>query len=182
MRMRFFLVVIGLCVPAAAGASACGPSVETTPGTGGAGFGGSGGGLVNNGSVGPGGLDGGFDALPDYVDPGCPDAGPPMTKFECDPYNQNNGDCMPGDGCFIFVQYPTEPCGQEVYGALCQQAGPGVQGSPCNGAQECGAGFVCVVSGSGNQCVQLCELKGISGCTDGLVCEPIDVEGFGGCL
>jgi hypothetical protein len=183
MRMRFFLVVLGLTVPGAAGlAAGCGPSVETTPGTGGAGLGGFGGGQGVNGSVGPGGFDAGADVLPDYVDPGCPDAGPPMTMFSCDPYNQNNGDCSLGDGCFIFVQYPQGPCGQEVYGATCQPAGSGTQGAPCQGAQACAGGFVCVVSGSGNQCVQLCELQGNSGCTDGLVCEPIDVEGFGGCL
>jgi hypothetical protein len=50
------------------------------------------------------------------------------------------------------------------------------------GFQDCGAGFVCVVSGSGNQCIQLCPLTGKDGCAPGLSCEPIDVEGFGGCL
>lgn len=122
------------------------------------------------------------DALPDYVDPGCPDAGPPLQQFACDPYKQNNGDCMPGDACYIFVTYPQETCGQEIYGSVCYQAGQGVQGSPCGGAQDCGGGFVCVVSGAGNECVELCQLSGNSGCPDGLVCEPIDVEGFGGCL
>jgi hypothetical protein len=124
----------------------------------------------------------GPDVLPDYVDPGCPDAGPPLTNYQCDPYHQGNGDCFPGEGCFIFVDYPNEPCGQEVYGALCAPAGPGTQGDACGGATDCGGGFVCVVSGSGNQCVKLCKLSGEDGCPTGLVCEPIDVEGFGGCL
>ena len=184
MRLHFFLLVLGSSLPAAAVgslAAGCGPSVETPPGSGGAGTGGSGGALVT-GSTGHGGFDAGLDALPDYVDPGCPDAGPKLMMFMCDPYNQNNGDCLPGQGCFIFVKYPSMPCGQEVYGATCAHAGTGMQGSPCTGGQQCGAGFVCVVSGSGDQCVQLCELKGQSGCTNGLVCEPIDVEGFGGCL
>jgi hypothetical protein len=137
---------------------------------------------TSDGSGGGGAHDGGKDALPDYVDPGCPDAGPPMKSFDCDPYNQNNGDCAPGEACYIYVQYPSEPCGQETYGAVCQPQGIGGQGDTCFGAVDCQAGFVCVVSGSGNQCVQLCELQGDDGCPAGLVCEPIDVEGFGGCL
>ena len=148
-----------------------------------------------NGTGGAGGyvfLDGGPDAhdahppppdvLSDYVDPGCPDKPPPIYDFQCDPYSQQNGDCQPGEGCYIYVQYPSEPCGQEIYGALCAPEGPGSQGSDCGGAQDCSGGFCCVVSGSGNQCVQLCPLNGPDGCPSGLVCEPIDVEGFGGCL
>ncbi|MFT3772797.1 MAG: hypothetical protein QM820_45995 [Minicystis sp.] len=164
-------------------ATGCGPAVETIPeGSGGAG--GAGGHAPSSTStgIGPGGADGGKDALPDYVDPGCPDAGPPIQSFDCDPYHQFNGDCMPGEGCYIFVGYPEEPCGQETYGSVCQPAGFGGQGDPCNGGGDCGGGFVCVVSGSGNQCVKLCPLSGPPGCPSGLVCEPIDVEGFGGCL
>src|SRR5919202_6946843 len=56
--------------------------------------------------------DGGRDALPDYVDPGCPDAGPKQTAFTCDPYHQKNGDCPPGQGCFLKVTYPSDPCAQ----------------------------------------------------------------------
>lgn len=125
---------------------------------------------------------GSMDAFDDYVDPGCPDAGPPLMMMMCDPYHQGNGDCPAKEGCYIFVQYPTMPCGQEVYGSSCLPPGPGMQGDPCGGAQDCGGGFVCVVTGSGNQCVQLCNLQGAAGCPNGLVCEPIDVQGFGGCL
>lgn len=128
------------------------------------------------------GADAGKDAFDEYVDPGCPDNGPPITDFQCDPYNQGNGDCFPGDGCYIYVSYPPEPCAQETYGAFCSPAGPGGQGDPCNGGQDCNGGFVCVVTGSGTQCVELCPLSGSDGCPPGLVCEPIDVEGFGGCL
>lgn len=122
------------------------------------------------------------DAFPDYTDPGCPDAPPPIYDLQCDPYDQDNGDCGLGEGCYIYVQYPTEPCGQEIYGAYCFPEGSGGQGAPCGGGQDCAAGFVCVVSGSGNQCIQLCHLSGPDGCPPGLVCEPIDVEGFGGCI
>lgn len=125
---------------------------------------------------------GGKDALPDYVDPGCPEVEPPVPVYDCDPYAQGNGDCAPSEGCYIYVLYPSEPCGLESYGSLCNPAGPGAQGDECWGGQDCGGGYSCVVSGAGNQCVQLCKLEGQSGCPAGLVCEPIDVEGFGGCL
>lgn len=126
--------------------------------------------------------DAGKDALDEFFDPGCPDAGPPPTDFQCDPYNQGNGDCAFGEGCYIYVVYPQNPCDQEQYGAYCAPEGWGQQGDPCAGGQECGAGLVCVVTGSGTQCVELCSLDGQDGCPSGFVCEPIDVEGFGGCL
>jgi hypothetical protein len=184
-RFFFFLVLAGFAFPALAGAalSGCGDTISIAPPDGG-GVGGGGFHPSTSTSVGPGGNDGGMskDALPDYVDPGCPDSGPPGTMYECDPFNQFNGDCPPGEGCYIYVQYPSEPCGQEIYGATCIPVGSGGQGDPCEGPQACGAGFVCVVSGSGNQCVQLCPLQGNDNCPSGYVCEPIDVEGFGGCL
>jgi hypothetical protein len=134
-------------------------------------------------STGPGGKkDAGADALSEYNEQPCEDPPPPLEDFACDPYAQGNGDCAPGEGCYIYVDYPPEPCGQEIYGSLCMPAGIGQQGDPCNGAQDCGGGLVCVVTGSGTQCVQLCELDQIGVCPSGLICEPIDVEGFGGCL
>lgn len=155
--------------------------VEIKPGEGGGGAGGT----ANAGNAGTTDHDAGpdaKDALPDYVDPGCPDAPPAMTDFQCDPYNQNNGDCAPGEGCYIYVQYPQEACEQEIYGAYCSPAGGGSQGDPCGGGPDCGAGLVCVITGFGTQCVQLCPLSGQAGCPDGLTCEAIDVEGFGGCF
>ncbi len=119
------------------------------------------------------------DALPDYTDPGCPDKPPPMQQFTCDPYKQN---CKPGEACHIFVDYPMEPCGQEIYGSFCGPAGSGKQGAACGDGHDCAGGYVCVITGSGTQCVKLCNLKGDSGCPDGYVCEAIDVKGFGGCL
>jgi hypothetical protein len=187
MHGRFFLLgSMGLALSVTAGgalAAGCGPAVVSVPpGSGGAGGGEGGGSSSSTSGTGLGGWDAGHDALPDYTDPGCPDAGGPILSFDCDPYHQFNGDCMPGEGCYIYVSYPSEPCGQETYGSLCAPSGPGTQSAPCDGAQDCAGGFVCVVSGSGNQCVQLCPLSGNSSCPPGLVCEPIDVEGFGGCL
>jgi hypothetical protein len=184
MRSQFFLLLAGLSIPALTvgiAASGCG-SVIVVEADGDGGVGGDArhdGKHTSSSSV---GWDGGADVLPDYEDPGCPDAGPPITSFECDPFKQVPGNCPPGDGCYIFVQYPSGPCEKEVYGAVCAPVGPGGQGDACGGAQDCGAGFCCVVSGSGNQCVQLCKLVGDDGCPPGLVCEPIDVDGFGGCL
>lgn len=161
----------------------CPNTIDTTLNNGG---GGMGGGVI---TVGPtttsssGGKDSGKDVEPDYVDPGCPDAGPPPVILECDPFNQNNGQCPPGEGCYIFVQYPDPdvPCSQEVYGATCQAAGQGVQGDSCSNG--CAPGFVCVVSPLGVLCVQLCDLTKVDdGCPPGLICQPIDVQGFGGCL
>lgn len=187
MRRSFFLLALSWFVlPATVGsafASGCGPSIDTVEqGGGGVGGLGTGAGSTTSGTISTGGKDGGKDALPDYVDPGCPDAGPPLMLYDCDPFNQGNGDCGPGEGCFIYVDYPNEPCGQETYGAVCIPEGFGHQGDACNGGQDCAGGFVCVVSGSGNQCIELCHIVGPNECPPGLVCEPIDVEGFGGCL
>lgn len=121
----------------------------------------------------------GLDA---FVEEPCEDAPPPIEDYACDPYDQESGDCSPGEGCYIFVEYPSEPCGQEVFGSLCLTEGVGAQGDPCGGPLDCQAGFVCVVADSGTQCVQYCPLEGPTGCPDGYVCEPIDVEGFGGCI
>jgi hypothetical protein len=184
MQKHLFLLLAGLSIPALTigiVASGCGDVIVLPEDPDGGAFGDA----KPDGKLPGSGRDGGDagpDVLPDYFDPGCPDPGKPMTFFECDPYNQNNGDCSSGEGCFIFVIYPDEVCEQEAYGAACAFAGPGQQGDSCGGATDCGGGFVCVVSGSGNQCVQLCKLNGDDGCDPGFVCEPIDVEGFGGCL
>jgi hypothetical protein len=184
-RSLILLMALSAPLPSLALAAGCDNTVviDDDDDGGGGGFGGAGGWEPATGTA-HGGADGGKDALDEYEDPGCPDAEPPPTEFHCDPFNQNNGDCGPGEGCYIFVQYP-EPgtvCGQEIYGAICALAGFGGQGDPCGGAQDCQGGFVCVVTGAGNQCVKLCPLTGNDGCPSGLVCEPIDVEGFGGCL
>ena len=182
MRRFIFLAgsLIALNIALFMGSPGCGNTViEVKQGDGGAG---------NGGAAGSAGTGGGYpdagpdvkDALPDYVDPGCPESGPPPTDFECDAFDQTG--CGPGEGCYISVQYPDEPCAQEIYGSYCAPSGPGAQGDPCGGGPDCGAGFCCVITGFGTQCVQLCPLTGSSGCPDGLTCEAIDVEGFGGCF
>lgn len=168
-------------LPALGLTAGCGQTVILSPRS----DGGEGGEGAVSSSSGPGGgadVDAGKDVLEEYIDPGCPDTGPSITDFRCDPYNQSSGHCAPGEGCFIYVRYPREPCGQEIYGSYCAPAGPGRQGDPCSTGVDCGAGLVCVVTGAGTQCVELCPLTGDDGCAPGFVCEAIDVEGFGGCL
>jgi hypothetical protein len=178
-RFMLFLALLSAPLPALGLVAGCNSNVTIADDP--DGEGGEAGARPDAPGTGGGEADAGKDALDEYVDPGCPDVDP-ITDFRCDPYNQGSGDCAPGEGCFIFVDYPVEPCGQEIYGAFCVPAGPGAQGDPCGGGSDCQGGFVCVVTGSGNQCVELCALSGDDGCPPGLVCEPIDVDGFGGCL
>lgn len=183
---RAYLILAAAIAPIAVGSSgaACGSNIVIVP-PGETGEGGDGGFVFLNGGGGTSRPTGGAppdSGLPDYVDPGCEDQPPPIQDFTCDPYDQNNGDCGPGEGCYIYVDYPTVPCGQEIYGSFCAIAGTGQQGASCGGGQDCAPAHVCVITGSGTQCVQLCNLSGQDGCPPGLVCEPIDVDGFGGCL
>ncbi len=122
------------------------------------------------------------DAFEEYVDPGCPDAAAPVFAFECDPLAPPPGGCPELEACYPYVDYPSDPCEAEVYGAYCLPAGSQTQGQPCASPLDCAAGFVCVVSGSGNQCVRVCSLTDPSTCPEGQICEPLDVAGFGGCL
>jgi hypothetical protein len=168
---------------------ACGGSME------GDGFGGSSGASGAGGisSGGSGGLtdagkdakDSGKDAKADatggsagYVDPGCPDASPPPPDYQCNPFDTPTG-CGPGEGCYPWVVYPTGPCDFEDYGTSCAPAGVGQQGDPCTGA--CAPFHVCVITGQGTQCIQMCKLDGPNLCPAGLICVPVDVEGIGGC-
>jgi hypothetical protein len=175
MHLRAFLLAFGSAVPLAL-AGGCQTVIVTASGGGGAGHG--------MGAAGTGGFGASYpaDASIDYQDPGCPDAGPPLMQLDCDPYHQSNGDCPPGEGCYIFADPPQTVCGQETYGATCAPQGTGKQGASCDQGAGCAAGFACVVTGSGTQCVLLCQLQGGTGCPNGLVCQPIDVQGFGGCL
>lgn len=189
MRRRFLVAAAAALLPAFAASvsGGCGSAVTAEPP--GEGGGGAGGvdhpfAAVSSTSAGTGGARdaGARDAFDAYVDPGCPDAGQPIESFACDPYAPGGGGCAPGEGCYIYVAYPSEPCGQEEYGSVCAPAGFGQQGDPCASPLDCGSGLVCVITGSGTQCVELCKLQGEDGCPPGLVCEPIDVQGFGGCL
>lgn len=176
-------------------AVACGGSVGDDKGTGDGGNGGSlvgGGGGVGGGFGGFGGTGGSFGGFGGadahfggsggfggFFDEGCPDAEAPPPDITCDVFAKPS-ECPTGDACYPYVIYPQQKCDFETYGTVCAPAGTGQQGDPCL-AENCGAGFVCVLTGQGTECVELCDLVGQDNCPAGLFCLPIDVEGFGGC-
>jgi hypothetical protein len=117
-----------------------------------------------------------------FEEPGCPPVGALPTLEECDPLSPS-ASCPVGESCFPFVSYPSGPCGVERFGAICAPAGQGTQGDPCS-AEACAAEHICVSTGRGTQCVRLCGFApgAPSVCAPGLLCLPIDIQGFGGCL
>jgi hypothetical protein len=119
---------------------------------------------------------------PPFEEPGCPpvDVRPPINQ--CDPLADVSG-CADGESCFPFVEYPSGPCEVERFGTFCVVAGPGTQGDSC-AQQGCAADHICVSTGRGTQCARLCSLGAGAPnvCSAGLLCLPIDIEGFGGCL
>jgi hypothetical protein len=117
-----------------------------------------------------------------YSPPACPPSTSPPPSVECDPLAEDSG-CPAGQSCFPFVDYPTSPCEVELYGARCGPAGSGVQGDSCVDS-ACAADHICVSTGRGTLCARLCGLSAQAPdvCDPGLLCLPIDIEGFGGCL
>jgi hypothetical protein len=122
------------------------------------------------------------DVRSDYVEPICPDAGPPPVLEECELF-ASYSTCPSGQACYPFVQYPDpdDNCAQEVYGTICADEGYATQGEPCS-AGDCAGGHMCVLTGEGTQCVELCPVFGENTCPPGFICTPIDVApGIGGC-
>lgn len=119
------------------------------------------------------------DARNDYVDPTCPDPPPANEDYQCDPIAQSG--CQPGEQCAPFVDYPTDSCSAETYGAFCVPAGTLEQGEPCDSQLDCAAGYICLITGAGTTCGRSCDLASSSDCPDGLVCTATDVNGIGAC-
>lgn len=119
---------------------------------------------------------------PPFIDPGCPPVAAPPPDQECDPL-ASAATCPAGQACFPYVLYPSQPCEVERYGTRCQPVGPGVQGDPCS-QQGCAAEHICISTGRGTQCARICSFAAAAPdvCEPGLLCLPIDIEGFGGCL
>jgi hypothetical protein len=123
-----------------------------------------------------------------YISPSCPEAGPPPSEITCNVFDPNGcvgGVCCdPGQACYPVVVPPDMPCQTETYGAVCLGAGVGTQGAPCGQTDNCAGGFVCLITGATTQCAQMCDLQGTDGhgCSDGYICEPIDIPGFAACL
>jgi hypothetical protein len=117
-----------------------------------------------------------------FEDPGCPPAAPAPARDDCDPLAASSG-CDEFQSCFPFVVYPKGPCEVEQYGTMCLPAGPGTQGDSC-ARQGCAAEHICILTGRGTQCARVCSFADDAPnvCAPGLLCQPIDIEGFGGCL
>ena len=129
------------------------------------------------------GPDAAMDVVSDYVDPGCPDAAPPEPVIECQPLAVPDG-CAPGLSCYPYIQRPDgDGCGFEQYGARCLEPGLVAPGERCGGEFGwCAAGALCVVGSlPGARCLQLCDPFGPNTCPNGLICAPVDVEGYGVC-
>lgn len=131
----------------------------------------------DGGRTGPGP---GPDASNDYVEPECPERPAPDEVYECDPFAQTG--CEAGEACSPFVQYPSDPCGAETYGAFCIPAGTLTQGESCESQLDCAAGYLCLITGAGTTCGKTCDLADSDACTDGLVCVSTDVAGIGACF
>ncbi len=119
------------------------------------------------------------DARNDYVDPECGDIPPPIEMYDCDPIAQIG--CMEDESCSPFVDYPSDPCSSEVYGAMCIPAGTLTQGESCSSQMDCAAGYICLITGAGTTCGRACDLEDQDACSDGLICVSTDVTGIGAC-
>jgi hypothetical protein len=117
-----------------------------------------------------------------FEDPGCPPVAASPVDKQCDPLAAGSG-CPAGTSCFPFVRYPSGPCEVEQYGTTCLPSGPGTQGASCE-RTACAAEHICISTGRGTQCARICSFaEGAQNvCAPGLLCLPIDIEGFGGCL
>jgi hypothetical protein len=100
--------------------------------------------------------------------------------MSCDPFGSAD-QCDFGWACFPYVAYPSTDCEPERFGTRCEPAGEGTQGTPCE-ATPCAAGYLCIASGQGTVCAQLCELPGQSMCAPGLICGSVDIKGYGVCF
>jgi hypothetical protein len=156
-----------------------GDDLPANGGVGGAsGLGGSSG---RGGSSGGGGT-AGTTGEPPYVDPGCPATPPPMGIRECDPFSTPSG-CLAGLACKPHIEHPYgEGCDQQTFSMLCELAGTGIMGSPCDSGFDCSDGLICIVgAGAGSVCLPMCELDGSAVCPPGYVCSETDARGVGVC-
>jgi hypothetical protein len=85
--------------------------------------------------------------------------------------------CPAGYHCIPTVTY-AEKCNTETIGTRCALVGSAQQGQDCS-VDDCGAGLVCVSGGAGFQCAALCQTQ--RDCPPGLLCAPLDVDGYGVC-
>lgn len=116
---------------------------------------------------------------PVYYEDACPDAPLPPPAIACDPFDQSSGQCAPNFACYPYPPQGNDPCHPGSYGTRCALSGVGKQGSPCSDGSQCMAGFICVKTGSGDQCAKLCRTDLFGQCDVGRVCRLVDVTGSG---
>lgn len=136
----------------------------------------------SDGGDGGKGRNGNPDGGNGYVDPKCPEAGPPQMIHECDVQNPVASCANTGGACYPVAIPPQTTCGSETYGTECLEPGSGQQGAACGGTANCAPGFVCLITGGDTQCARLCNVDQKGSCPMGFVCGPIDVPGFAACL
>jgi hypothetical protein len=121
------------------------------------------------------------DDFPVFREDACPDVSTSPPDLECDPLVQST--CAFGFACYPIPPRGSDNCHPGLYASACLPAGKGTQGAPCGDGTDCAAGFVCVKSGQGDECVKLCRIDQFSSCSDGRVCRELDVagSGLGGC-
>jgi hypothetical protein len=121
------------------------------------------------------------DVYPVYQEDVCSDAPLQVPSIECDPLASNL--CRQGLACYPTPPRGTDDCHPGRYGTSCLRQGRGTQGSPCSNVTDCVAGFMCVKTGAGDQCVKICRLNQYGSCSDGRICREVDVTGseWGGC-
>lgn len=115
-----------------------------------------------------------------FEEQACPNDVQRVHVSDCDPLGEQT-QCADGEGCYPYVEYPSSRCEPETFGTRCDMAGTSTQGQPCAG-ERCAHGFLCVVTGRGTECAQLCRMPGPNTCPAGFICGSLDIDGFGVCI
>jgi hypothetical protein len=118
------------------------------------------------------------DAFPMHREDACPDAPFVPPPLRCDPFAQGT-QCRSGEACYPIPPRATDGCRPGTYATACLPEGTGRQGAPCDDGTDCAGGYVCVTSGLGDLCLQLCRTGEVGACSDGLVCSELDITGSG---
>jgi hypothetical protein len=115
-----------------------------------------------------------------FVEEACPERAPPPPEIHCDPLS--SGQCAEGSACYPFPPQGRDPCNPGPYVMKCAREGSGSQGAACGSGSSCRGGYVCAVTGQGDECLKLCRPGSIGACPEGMVCGRLDIPDLGGCI